>query len=236
VTDAQQSRLRGSLLKWFLVAALLALGFWAYRHLQFQQILSSLLDRVAGFGFWAPLVFVSVYVVATVFLIPGSVLTLGAGAVFGLGWGLVWVTLGANLGAQSAFLVGRYLARDWVARKIESRPAFRAIDQAVADEGWKIVLLTRLSPVFPFTFLNYALGLTRVRFRHYAPATFFGMMPGTVLYVYLGALARAGVQGGGRTPGQWVLLVVGLLATLVVTVFIARLSLRALNRKVEPNP
>ena len=214
----------------FVVGALV----WAFRQFELQALLQRALERIADLGVWAPLVFVAAYMLATVLLIPGSVLTLGAGAVFGLGWGLVWVTLGANLGAQAAFLIGRHLARNWVAGKIENRPAFRAIDQAVGEEGWKIVGLTRLSPAFPFTFLNYAFGLTRVSFQHYAFATFFGMMPGTVLYVYLGALAQAGITSEGRTPGQWALLIVGLLATLAVTVFVTRVARRALTRKVDP--
>lgn len=211
-------------------------GVWMFRHFQLQAVLQSLLKDIAGFGLWAPLIFVLVYVLATVLLVPGSVLTLGAGAVFGLGWGLLWVTLGANLGAHAAFLVGRFFARAWVARRIEGHAGFNAIDKTVAKEGWKIVGLTRLSPAFPFTFLNYAFGLTRVSFRHYALATFFGMMPGTVLYVYLGALAQAGIKSEGRTPGQWALLIIGLLATLAVTVFVTRLARRALAKKVEPAP
>lgn len=219
-----------------LVVGVFVLGalVWAFRQFELQALLQRALERIADLGVWAPLVFVAAYMLATVLLIPGSVLTLGAGAVFGLGWGLVWVTLGANLGAQVAFLIGRHLARNWVAGKIENRPAFRAIDQAVGKEGWKIVGLTRLSPAFPFTFLNYAFGLTRVSFQHYAFATFFGMMPGTVLYVYLGALAQAGITSEGRTLGQWALLIVGLLATLAVTVFVTRVARRALTRKVEP--
>ncbi len=219
-----------------LVVGLLVLGalVWAFRQFELQALLQRVLERIAELGAWAPLVFVGAYLLATVLLIPGSVLTLGAGAVFGLGWGLVWVTLGANLGAQCAFLIGRYLARNWVAGKIANSAAFNAIDKAVASEGWKIVGLTRLSPAFPFTFLNYAFGLTSVSFRDYALATFFGMMPGTVLYVYLGAIAQAGIQSEGRTPGQWALLIIGLLATLAVTVFITRVARRALARKVEP--
>jgi len=221
-------------IQWLILLLILALGCWAFRHFQIQELLQSLLERISGFGLWAPVIFMAVYVLSTVLLIPGSVLTLGAGAVFGLGWGLVWVTLGANLGAHAAFLVGRHFARDWVARRIAGHAGFNAIDQAVAKEGWKIVVLTRLSPAFPFTFLNYAFGLTRVAFRHYALATFFGMMPGTVLYVYLGALAQAGIKSEGRTPGQWALLIIGLPATLAVTVFVTRLARRALAKKIEP--
>jgi uncharacterized membrane protein YdjX (TVP38/TMEM64 family) len=197
-----------------------------------RDSLQSLLESIRELGLWGPVVFVAVYLLATVLLIPGSALTLGAGAVFGLGWGLLWVTLGANLGAQAAFLVGRYLARDWVVARVAGRPSFNAIDRAVGDEGWKIVGLTRLSPVFPFTFLNYAFGLTRVPFGPYALATFLGMIPGTVLYVYLGALANLGIRSEGRSPAQWALLIVGLVATLAVTIVVTRIARRALKQKV----
>ncbi len=224
---------RPAWIRWLAALSVVALGIWAFRNFQIQSLLQEALGKVADLGIWAPLVFVVIYVAATVLLIPGSVLTLGAGAVFGLGWGLLWVTLGANLGAQASFLTGRYLARDWVTRKIAGNAAFRALDQAVAEEGWKIVGLTRLSPAFPFTLLNYAFGLTRVSLRHYALATFFGMMPGTVLYVYLGAIAKAGIKSEGRTPGQWAMLIVGLLATVAVTAFVTRLARKALATKVE---
>src|SRR5690606_28498352 len=113
----------------------------------------------------------------TVLLIPGSALTLGAGALFGVFWGTVYASTGATLGATCAFLIGRYLARDWVAARIARRPAFVAIDRAVAEEGWKIVGLTRLSPIFPFVLLNYAFGLTRVSLRDYVFASWLGMLP-----------------------------------------------------------
>jgi uncharacterized membrane protein YdjX (TVP38/TMEM64 family) len=233
VSEATPTRPQIPWLKLVVISLVVGGLIWAFRQFELQTLLQRGLERIAGLGAWAPLVFVVAYILATVLLIPGSVLTLGAGAVFGLGWGLVWVTLGANLGAQAAFLIGRHLARNWVAGKIANSPAFRAIDQAVAKEGWKIVGLTRLSPAFPFTFLNYAFGLTRVSFRHYALATFFGMIPGTVLYVYLGALAQAGLKSEGRTPGQWALLIIGLVATLAVTVFVTRVARQALAKKVD---
>src|SRR4029434_5373395 len=116
-------------------------------------------------------------------------LTRGAGVVFGVLRGSIIASIAAALGAASAFLVSRYLARAWVARKIERNPKFKAIDEAVAKEGWKIVILTRLSPVFPFNVMNYTFGLTRVSFWEYFFASWIGMMPGTVLYVYVGSLA-----------------------------------------------
>ena len=129
--------------------------------------------------------------------------------------------------------VGRYLARDAIARKIEKNEKFAAIDRAVADEGWKIVFLTRLSPVFPFTLLNYAFGLTRVKLSHYVLASWIGMMPGTVMYVYLGSLVNVGAGHRQRTTGEWVLYGVGLLATIAVTIFVTRMARKALEKKIS---
>lgn len=233
VPDQPPARRPAPWIRWVVVLFVAGIGLWLARQFQIQPILQKLLDRVASLGVWAPVLFVALYVLATVLLVPGSVLTLGAGAVFGLGWGFVWVTLGANLGAQAAFLIGRFVARNWVSRKIAGHSGFAGIDRTVGDEGWKIVGLTRLSPVFPFTFLNYAFGLTGVSLRHYAAATFIGMIPGTILYVYLGALANAGIKNEDRTPAQWAMLIVGLLATVIVTAYITRIAKREMAREVE---
>jgi uncharacterized membrane protein YdjX (TVP38/TMEM64 family) len=170
-----------------------------------------------------------------VFFLPGSILTVGAGVVFGLLRGFVIVSISATLGATAAFLVGRYLARGWIAGKIEGHPKFKAIDEAVAREGWKIVGLLRLSPVVPFNVLNYAFGVTRVSLRHYVVASWIGMMPGTLLYVYLGSIAGDLAGAGGRasrTPAEWAFYAVGLVATIAVTVFVTRLARRALAERV----
>lgn len=200
--------------------------------LDVRGLLRDGLAAVESLGAWGPVLFVVMYVLACVFFIPGSVLTLGAGAVFGVGWGSVYVSLASTLGATASFLVARHLARRWVARKIADNPTFAAIDKAVANEGWKIVGLTRLSPVFPFTLLNYAFGLTRVKLGHYILASWIGMMPGTVMYVYLGSLAKAATGERKCTTGEWVLYGVGLLATVVVTVFVTRIARQALAKKI----
>jgi uncharacterized membrane protein YdjX (TVP38/TMEM64 family) len=219
--------------RWVLYAAAVVAIVVAVKYFHVQNFLKEALDWLGKFGPWEPVIFVAIYVVATVFLIPGSVLTLGAGALFGVVLGSVCVSISATLGATAAFLVGRYLARDAVARKVERNERFAAIDRAVADEGWKIVFLTRLSPVFPFTLLNYAFGLTRVRLSHYALASWIGMMPGTVTYVYLGSLVHVGAGHRQRTVGEWVLYGVGLLATITVTVFVTRLAKKALAKKIN---
>ena len=177
--------------------------------------------------------FGGLYIVACVFMLPGAILTLGAGALFGLVKGTLLVSLSSTAGATAAFLVGRYLARAMVARRVAGRAGFQAIDEAVAAEGWKIVGLTRLSPVFPFNVLNYAFGLTRVSLREYVLASWIGMMPGTVMYVYIGSLARLGVDAAEASTAQTALRIVGLIATIVVTVFITRIAKKALAQKVD---
>ena len=193
----------------------------------------NLLNWIDDLGIIGPIVFILAYIVACVFFIPGSALTLGAGALFGVVRGSILVSVASTLGATAAFLVGRYLARDGVARKIEGNQKFSAIDKAVGREGWKIVGLTRLSPIFPFNLLNYAYGLTDVRLRDYVLASWIGMMPGTVMYVYIGSLARLGVEAAETSVAQTVLRIVGLIATIAVTVFITRIAKEALNQKVE---
>jgi len=196
------------------------------------ELLKTGLDWVEQLGPAGPIIFILMYIVACVFFIPGSALTLGAGAIFGVIRGAVFVSVGSTLGATAAFLVGRYIARDWVARKISKNTKFASIDQAVGNEGWKIVGLTRLSPVFPFSLLNYAYGLTKVSLRDYVLASWIGMMPGTVMYVYIGSLARLGVDARQATTAQTVLKIVGLLATVAVTVYVTRIAKKALNDKV----
>jgi uncharacterized membrane protein YdjX (TVP38/TMEM64 family) len=231
-SQAASSKIR-SRLRWVLYATAAIAVLVAAKYFHVQDLLKSTLDWISKLGPWGPVIFAGIYVVATVFFIPGSVLTLGAGAVFGLGLGSVCVSISATLGATAAFLVGRYLARDAIARKIEKNAKFAAIDRAVADEGWKIVFLTRLSPVFPFTLLNYAFGLTRVRLGHYVLASWIGMMPGTVMYVYLGSLVNVGAGHRQRTIGEWVSYGVGLLATIAVTIFVTRVARKALEKKIS---
>eukprot|EP00003_Mantamonas_plastica_P027720 TRINITY_DN6046_c0_g1_i1.p1 TRINITY_DN6046_c0_g1~~TRINITY_DN6046_c0_g1_i1.p1 ORF type:complete len:297 (+),score=79.18 TRINITY_DN6046_c0_g1_i1:55-945(+) len=181
-----------------------------------------------------PLVLVAVYIVATVLFIPGSILTIGAGLLFGFGVGFLCVIVGATIGACFAFLIGRYLFREWVEQKAESQPKFRAIDEATKDEGWKIVALLRLAPVMPFNLLNYALALTSVSFQHYAIASFFGMMPGTALYVWFGSGARTigEIASGQVGPDDWlrvVLLIVTGVLVIVVVVVISRFAKKKLG-------
>jgi uncharacterized membrane protein YdjX (TVP38/TMEM64 family) len=213
----------------------------AARRFDLQQHFREALGWVEKAGPAGLAAFFALYVAACVFMLPGSVLTLGAGAVFGVVRGSLLVSLSSTVGATAAFLIGRYLARGMVTRRVEGNAKFRAIDEAVASEGWKIVGLTRLSPVFPFNLLNYAFGLTRVSLRDFVLASWIGMIPGTVMYVYVGSLAGsltelgAGAGGRARSPAEWALYVVGLIATVAVTVVITRTARRALSRRVRSN-
>lgn len=190
-------------------------------------------EWVDGLGVWGPVVFIAGYAIAVVGFIPGSVLTLAGGAIFGILKGTIYVTIAATIGATGAFIVSRNFARSAIERKLRGDKRFAAIDEAVGSQGRRIVFLLRLSPVFPFNLLNYALGLTKVRLVDYVVAS-VGMIPGTLLYVYYGKLAGdvAALAGGvapERGAADYALLAVGLVATILVTVFVTRLARKALS-------
>ena len=199
-----------------------------------NEWLLALVERIRAMGGVGAAVFVVAYVAATVLLLPGSILTLGAGFAYGPVYGTLLVMLASNVGATLAFLLGRTVLRGWVARRIAGDARFSAVDAAVGAQGFRVVLLLRLSPLFPFNLLNYALGLTRVRLRDYVLASLLGMFPGTLLYVYLGSLVTSVTQlTSGQRPdsGPWgrVLFWGGLVATVAVTVLITRIARRALD-------
>jgi uncharacterized membrane protein YdjX (TVP38/TMEM64 family) len=198
-----------------------------------KTCLAALLQRIETVGPWGPVLLAGVYIVACVLFVPGSVLTLGAGFLFGVVRGTIAVSVGSVLGATAAFLIGRTLLRGWIESRIANYPRFQSIDRAVGTEGFKIVLLVRLSPIFPFNLLNYAFGLTNVRLWQYILASWVGMLPGTLMYVYLGSALKslADVASGapkGGTP-QTVFFVAGLVMTVVATVVVTRVARRALN-------
>jgi uncharacterized membrane protein YdjX (TVP38/TMEM64 family) len=202
-----------------------------------QETLRGVLIKINSFGAVGAIAYIALYIIATVAFLPGSIVTLGAGVVYGVFLGSIYVFIGATLGATAAFLIGRYLARGWVYKKIAGNEKFKAIDEAVGKEGFKIVLLTRLSPVFPFNLLNYAFGVTGVDLKDYLLG-FVGMIPGTIMYVYLGSLAGScALIGTENQPKnlavQWTLRIVGFIATVAVTVFVTRIARKALEEKVS---
>ncbi len=214
------------------VAAAVAAWF-----LGLKERIPAFMEWIQGLGLAGALLFGGLYALATVLMIPGSLITLLAGAVYGPWWGTALVSPASVLGAALAFLLGRSLFRDALERRYGASPRFRALQRAMEREGGRIVLLVRLSPVFPFNLVNYLFGLTPVRFPTYVLASFVGMLPGTFLYVYLGStigdLARI---GAGETPDAgvwgWVAKTVGLLATVAVTVVVTRAARRALREEL----
>lgn len=207
------------------------------KFLNIQSLLQQSLIWVESLGFWGPAAFIAIYNLATILFIPGSVLTLGGGVLFGVFWGSLYVFIAATFGATFAFLIGRYVSRDWVSRKIEKYPKFKAVDFAVSQEGLKIVFLTRLSPVFPFNLLNYAFGVTQVSLKDYILGS-IGMIPGTVMYVYIGSLAGEIAMIGMKTPNanptlQWAIQIIGLIATITVTIYVTRIAKKALETEVK---
>ena len=204
------------------VIALAAAGFL----LPIGDWVKSLEGWISDLGALGVVAFVALYVIATVTLVPASAFTLLAGLAYGP-WGFPLVVGSATLGACAAFLIGRHLARERVKKRVEDNDKLQAVDRAVEQEGWKIVGLLRLSPVFPFGLQNYFFGITEIGFLPYALATFVGIMPGTALYVYLGSIGKAG--GGG--PAQWAFLIAGLVATAAVFWLVTRRARAALEEK-----
>ena len=203
-----------------------------------QELLLNALQWVDDLDAIAPIAFILIYIVATVAFLPGSVLTLGAGALFGIIQGSIYVFFGATIGATLAFLVGRYLARGWISKKIADNQKFKAIDQAVGKEGLKIVLLTRLSPIFPFNLLNYGLGVTGVSLKDYVLGS-VGMIPGTIMYVYISSLAGSIATIGGETQpdanpvAQWTIRIIGFIATVAVTLYVTKIARKALDESID---
>ncbi|MDP6375645.1 MAG: TVP38/TMEM64 family protein [Pseudomonadales bacterium] len=219
----------------FLIAAgTLVLVAWL---LPLVEWISSFLTWVDTHRAISWLVFIVAYVMLVVLLMPGSILTMAAGFLFGLPFGFAVISFASTLGASLAFLTGRYLLRDWVERRLAGLPRFAVLDRAVGERGVLIVLLTRLSPLFPFNLLNYALSLTRVRFFVFVLVSWIGMMPGTMLYVYLGSVAQdlTSLLGGELPQSEattW-LFYAGLVATAVLTVLIMRIATKALTTQLE---
>ncbi len=224
-------------LRWGSIAAILIAAIAVVRLLPLNRGVDLLEQSVESLGILGPLVFAAAYFVGALAFVPGALLTLTAGAAFGLGVGTIIVSAASTSTAAAAFLIARYLARGKVEEAAANYPRFQAIDEAVRKGGWKIVGLLRLSPAVPFSLSNYLFGLTPVRFGPYVLTSFLPMLPGTFMYVYLGYAGRAGAEAAagaeGRSLGEWALLAVGLLATIVVTVYVTRLARRELSSRTD---
>jgi uncharacterized membrane protein YdjX (TVP38/TMEM64 family) len=211
------------------------------RALPVDRAIDLVKSKAEGLGFWGPLALGAAYVVAALAFFPGSALTLTAGAVFGLVWGTVTVSLASTTAAALAFLIARYVARDKVARQARKFPRFQAIDRAIGEGGGKIIAMLRLSPAVPFSLGNYLFGLTAIRFWPYVLASWLFMLPGTFMYVYLGHIGTEGLRSASgaersKTPAEWALLAVGLTATIAVTVYVTRLACKVLRQQTDIEP
>ena len=238
--DAMPSRERtNAIVRLIILAVILVVLFLAMKFLPVQEWLGNFNDWVGQMGSAGIFIFVGVYVVATVLLAPGAILTIGAGFAFGLWKGFLAVSAGATIGAALAFLVARFIARDKVEAIAKGNEKFRNIDSAIGKQGAKLIFLLRLSPVIPFNLSNYFYGLTGVQFWPYVLASWIGMMPGTLLYVYIGAAGKAAVAAaaGGEAVKRgwqyWTFLSVGLAATIAVTVWVTKIARTALKKTAD---
>ena len=233
-TDPKTSK-SNSLVK-IVALALVVLGLFAIsRFLPVEAWLKEFNQWIKDLGTVGLFVFMVAYALFAVLMLPGAILTIGAGIIFGLGWGFLAVSIGSTLGASLAFLLGRSFARDKIRALTADKPKFQSIDRAIGERGAKLIFLLRLSPVIPFNLSNYFYGLTAVKFWPYVFASWIGMMPGILVYVYIGTLGRAAAQsaaGGGpqRDTLEWALLAVGLAATLGVTIWVSKIARKAIHQ------
>jgi len=212
--------------------------FLAMKFLPVQHWLRSFNDWVGQMGLAGIFIFIAVYAAATVLLAPGVILTIGAGFAFGLWKGFLAVSAGATLGASLAFLVARFVARDKIEAMARRNTKFQRIDNAIGKQGAKLVFLLRLSPVIPFNLSNYFYGLTAVKFWPYVRASWIGMMPGTFLYVYIGTAGKAAVAAAGGEAVKhgwqyWTFMSIGLVATIVVTIWVTKIARDALKKTAD---
>ncbi len=218
--------------KWIAIAGgLIALSV-AISFLPVGEWVKSFTDWIRHLGVAGAFIFIGVYALAALLFLPGAIFTIAAGLVYGIVAGTAVAIVGATLGAGIAFLAGRYLFRNRIKKFAGKNKKFGAIDDAIGKQGWKIVGLLRLSPLIPFNVSNYFYGITAIGFWPYLLASFVGMLPGTLLYAYLGAIGQAGLSGGkkGYSPLEWTFLGIGLLATIGVTIFVSRLAKNALKK------
>lgn len=203
------------------------------RTLPIERLLQPIQTWVESLGVWGPVALGGIYVVAALLLIPGSILTLAAGALYGLALGTVIASLASTTAAAIAFLIARYLAREKVRRKVEQSPKLEAVDQAIGEQGWKIVAMLRLSPAVPFNLQNYLYGVTAIRFWPCVLVSWVSMLPGTFLYVYLGAIGKTAAVGRETTAAQWTVRIVGLVATVAVTAYLTWLARNAMAERTD---
>lgn len=218
---------------WLGLVALLIVVLLAWRFLPVRDWILSLDALVGGLGAWGIVLYGVIYVAAVLVLAPAEIMSIAGGLIFGL-WGIPLVIVSATIGAIAAFLISRYFLRAKVGEIAQRYPVFAAIDRAVSEEGWKLVLLLRLNPLVPFNLQNYAFGATDIALRSYAAATFFGIMPGAAVYVYLGTLGRQAAAGTLPSALKVTSLGAGFLAT-VLLVFLAGRRAKMMLDNIKAN-
>jgi uncharacterized membrane protein YdjX (TVP38/TMEM64 family) len=203
----------------------------AVRTLPVAQWLTQFPAYVRGAGPIGYIVYALVYAVCVVFFVPASILTLGAGAIFGLVAGTIVVIAGATLGATLAFILARTVMRRRIEKMTEGNAKFAALDKAITREGAKIVLLVRLSPVFPFTYINYAFGLTGVSLGTYVWTTLIGIAPATFAFVYIGSIAH---EAATANRARLIVYIAGGIVALAASIFVGRIAARAVAKAAAP--
>jgi uncharacterized membrane protein YdjX (TVP38/TMEM64 family) len=216
-----------------LVAAVIASRFF----LPLEGYYQAYLHWVRGWGAWGAVCLALSYIPCCLLFLPSSLLTLGAGFSYGLVGGTLMSSLGLMLGSTAPFLVSRTVGRGWIERRIRRDPKLAAIDRMVGSQGFKIMLLIRLSPVFLFDLTSYALGLTEVRWGHYVLATWLGKLPESLLLVYIGAAAKNLAAGKVRVGAvEPILTALGLVAAIAAVIFVTHLARRALREATGEGP
>jgi len=207
-----------------ILGVLIAVGVLliAMKTLPISEWLANSIDWVGGFGPLAPVLFVLIYMCSVIFFVPSTLFSLASGHLFGLWLGVGLTSLSSTLGASIAFLLGRHIFRERIQKAVSSQPKFAAISESVKKDGWKIVLLTRMSPIFPFALLNYGFGLTEVKFRDYFFGSLVGMLPSSFVMAYMGSICRGMCTNQDRSVVEWLLIVAGLIATITVMVYVSR--------------
>jgi uncharacterized membrane protein YdjX (TVP38/TMEM64 family) len=200
----------------------------SYQYLPIEEWVGRLKDNAESLGAVGWVIYIIIYAIATLILAPASVLTLAAGFIYGLE-GFFIVIIGAIIGASLSFLAGRYIFKNKVENFIATKPKLNSIDKAVEAEGWKIVALCRLSPLIPFNLQNWFFGVTSISFKSYFLSSFFAIMPGTLLYIWIGSLGSDIADNENTSIVKTIFLIIGLIATFVVTFYIGKKARQKLD-------
>jgi uncharacterized membrane protein YdjX (TVP38/TMEM64 family) len=207
--------------------------FFLSRNFPLVDILAAIQQRVMHWGAWSAICYPLLYACCNVLLLPGGVLSIGAGFFFGLWWGFLIALLGNVIGAAISFFISRWIGQQWLRRKLMRNATLVALEPAVEREGWKIILLSQLHPLFPTSLLNYLYGLTRIRFRTCMLWVAIGQAPGLFLYSYLGTLGQLGLNlARGKTHPrsvEYFFWLGGFVSAAVVLILLGRIALRLLK-------